>query len=85
MHRFYFNTRLGDDLIADPVGEELRDPDHAWEVAHAMIRHLLQTEAPAPSLLNAVLEVTDQNGEIVMEFPFSEVLIDISQSGKTKH
>ena len=44
MPRYFFNTRLGDDLIADPEGEELRNPDRAWEVARAMIRELLKTE-----------------------------------------
>ena len=85
MRRFYFNTRVGDDVIADPVGEQLRDPDHAWEVAQAMIRQLLQTEVPAPSLLNAVLEVTDEAGEMVLEFPFAEALIELPKPGDVLH
>ena len=85
MRRFYFNTRMGDDLIADPVGKELRDADQAWEAARAMIRALLQTEVPAPRLLNAVLEVTDQDGDIVLEFPFSEALIDPAEPIGTRH
>ena len=40
MPRYFFNTRIGDDLIPDVEGEELRDPDHAWEVAKAMILDL---------------------------------------------
>ena len=44
MTRYFFNTRIGDELILDPEGEELRDPDHAWEIARAMIRELLKTE-----------------------------------------
>ncbi len=43
MPRYFFHTRIGNDLVTDPDGEELRDPDHAWEVARAMIRQLLQT------------------------------------------
>ena len=61
MPRYFFNTRIGDELIADPEGEELRDPDRAWEVARAMIRELLKTE-DAEDLLRAVLEVTDDRG-----------------------
>lgn len=84
MPRYFFHTRLGDDLIDDPDGELLRDPDHAWEVARAMVRRLLQTEAADARLLNATLEVTDDTGEIVLEFPFTEALLDDAQPD-TRH
>jgi hypothetical protein len=84
MPRYFFNTRIGDELISDPEGEELRDPDRAWEIARAMIRELLKTEG-AGALLNAVLEVTDDSGEIVLEFPFSEAILDLSDRPVTKH
>jgi hypothetical protein len=84
MPRYFFNTRIGDELISDPEGEELRDPDRAWEIARAMIRELLKTEG-AGALLNAVLEVTDDTGEIVLEFPFSEAIMDLSDRPVTKH
>ncbi len=61
MPRYFFNTRIGDELIADPEGEELRNPDRAWEVARAMIRELLKTEGAEGGLLNAILEVTDDD------------------------
>ena len=85
MPRYFFNTRIGDELISDPEGEQLRNPDRAWEVARAMIRELLKTEGAQPSLLNAVIEVTDDDGEIVLEFPFAEALIDIPDKRVTKH
>ena len=84
MPRYFFNTRIGDELIADPEGEELRDPDRAWEVARAMIRELLKAEG-ADGLLRAVLEVTDDAGEIVLEFPFAEALLDLPDIPVTKH
>ena len=37
MPRYFFNTRIGDELIPDPEGEVLRDPDSAWEIARAMM------------------------------------------------
>ncbi len=83
MPRYFFNTRIGNELISDPEGEELRDPDRAWQVARAMIRELLKTEGAQDSLLSATLEVTDDKGEIVLEFPFSEALLDLSNV--TKH
>jgi len=84
MPRYFFNTRIGNKLIADPEGEELRDPDHAWEVARAMIGELLKSE-DADGLLRAILEVTDHQGEIVLEFPFTEALLDASDVPVTKH
>jgi hypothetical protein len=85
MTRYFFNTRIGDELVLDPEGEELRDPDHAWEIARAMIRELLKTEGAEGSLLSAVLEVSDEAGEVVLEFPFSEALLDASDELVTKH
>ena len=85
MPRYFFNTRIGDQLIVDPEGEDLRDPDRAWEIALAMIRELLKIEGAEGGLLNAVLEVTDDEGEIVLEFPFTEAILGIPDQPLTKH
>jgi hypothetical protein len=89
MPRYFFNTRMGADLIADPEGEELQNPDQAWEMARAMIRELLRSEGGTDvlkdRLLTAILEVTDEAGEIVLEFPFTEALLDLSGESDTKH
>lgn len=84
MPRYFFNTRLGDEVVDDPDGETLRNPDHAWEVARSMIMQLLRSEGTQRDLLAAVLEVTDEQGEIVLEFPFSEALLDSADS-TTRH
>jgi hypothetical protein len=85
MPRYFFNTRIGDELISDPEGEQLRDPDQAWEIARAMIRELLKLEGAEGSLLNATLEVTDDAGEIVLEFPFTEAILNVSSQAATRH
>ena len=85
MPRYFFNTRIGDELIPDPEGEVLRDPDRAWEIARAMIRELLKTEDTVSGLLNAVLEVTDDEGEIVLEFPFAEAILAMPDESATRH
>ncbi len=85
MPRYFFNTRVGNDLIPDTEGEELRDPDHAWEVARTMIQELLQDRGNQPNLLTAWLEVTDEAGEVVLEFPFSEALIGPPDVPPTTH
>ena len=85
MPRYYFNTRIGTELILDAEGELLRDPDHAWEVARTTIRQLLKTEGNQAGVLNAILEVTDDAGEIVLEFPFAEAILDLPDEPATKH
>ena len=84
MPRYFFNTRC-DELISDPEGEQLRDPDQAWEIARAMIRELLKLEGAEGGLLNATLEVTDDAGELVLEFPFTEAILDTSGKVATRH
>ena len=85
MPRYFFNTRIGDELIDDPEGEELRDADRAWEIARAMVRELLKIEDAEGGLFHAVLEVTDDEGEIVLEFPFTEAILDMSDQSATRH
>jgi hypothetical protein len=85
MPRYFFNARIGDELIDDPEGDELRNLDRAWQVARAMILELLRTEGARPDLLSAVIEVTNDDGEIVLEFPFAEALIDMPDQRVTKH
>jgi hypothetical protein len=85
MPRYFFNTRIGDELIVDPDGEDLRNPDRAWEVARQMILAVLKSEGTQPALLEAVIEVTDVDGEIVLEFPFTEALLDMPDKSATRH
>lgn len=85
MPRYFFNTRIGDETIPDVEGEELRDPDHAWRVAKAMILDLLEDQAEHPDLLTASLTVTDRSGEVVLEFLFSEALIAQPEHQATRH
>ena len=85
MPRYSFNTRIGNELIPDPEGEELRDPDHAWRVARTTIREILKTEGEQAGLLRAILEVTDDEGETVLEFSFAEAIIDCSEEAETRH
>ena len=85
MPRYFFNTRIDDSFVPDPDGVELRDADQAWKVARVTVLELLREEGQMPNLLNAVLEVTDADGETVLEFPFSEVLIELPAGSLSKH
>jgi hypothetical protein len=77
MPRYFFHTRIGNDLLKDSDGVELLDPDQAWQVARQAIRDVL-AEGAEPQLMSATMEVTDAAGELLLEFPFSEALIDDS-------
>jgi hypothetical protein len=85
MPRYYFNTRIGTDLVQDTEGEYLRDPDQAWETARALIRQVLREEGASPDLLKACLEVTDENGDVVLEFPFAEAMMPLPDGPQTRH
>ena len=85
MPRYYFHTRIGNDLIADPEGAELRDPDQAWEAARKMIGELIADPEIGSNLLRAQIEVTDASGELILEFPFSEAVMDRDDDPSSQH
>jgi hypothetical protein len=85
MPRYFFNTRIGDELIVDPDGVELRDPDRAWEIARTMIQEVVRSEGASHALLGAVIEVMDDDGEMLLEFPFAEVIVDLPDKHATRH
>ena len=41
MPRYFFHTHVGADVVADPVGTDLRDPDAAWTTARDTIRAMM--------------------------------------------
>jgi len=75
--RYFFHTRIGADALTDDEGVELRDPDQAWRVARATIRASLEDEGSDPRLITAILVVTDEAGEVVLEFPFAEAISEM--------
>jgi hypothetical protein len=85
MPRYFFNTRIRGELIPDSEGADLRDPDHAWTLARSMIRKLLQDGDGPPDLLTASLEVTDEKGDVVLEFPFAEAITLPPGDPETRH
>ncbi|CAO4152476.1 DUF6894 family protein [Methylorubrum aminovorans] len=74
MPRYFFHTRIAADTLTDEDGVELLDPDQAWRVARATIRASLEDEGGDPRLVAAILVVTDEAGEVVLEFPFAEAI-----------
>lgn len=75
MPRYFFHTQIGADRVTDPDGVDLRDPDQAWETARDTVRTLMaRDQANQARLMTASLLVTDEAGELVLEFPFAEAV-----------
>jgi hypothetical protein len=75
MPRYFFHLRCEGKEVPDSSGVELRDPDQAWEAAHATARDLMQSQPDAAvNWFGCHFEVTDEAGEIVFELPFTEVV-----------
>jgi hypothetical protein len=85
MPRYFFHTQIGEDVISDPTGIELRDPDAAWEAARETIRAALRHPQDQARLMTACLVVTDADGEVVLEFPFSEAVALPADGTPTRH
>ncbi|SDA19857.1 hypothetical protein SAMN02799622_02348 [Methylobacterium sp. UNC378MF] len=85
MPRYFFHTQIGEDVISDPTGIELRDPDAAWEAARDTIRAALHDPQDQARLMTACLVVTDEAAEVVLEFPFSEAVVLPPLDDPTRH
>jgi hypothetical protein len=75
MGRYHFNVRNGSGYMEDEEGQELSDTDKARSIAVAGARSLLSAEVLAGGLdLRGRVEVTDEQGEIILVIDFEEVL-----------
>ena len=75
MPRYFFHVSLEDTLIEDPDGQELPDPDAAWERARQAARALMRSELGRPvNWLACHFEVADAAGNTVLEFPIAEAV-----------
>jgi len=75
MPRYYFNVHIGEDTLTDPEGQDLRNPDQAWNVAKAMAQNLMNTKFEQPiNWAASYIEVKDDMDEVILELPFLEAL-----------
>lgn len=75
MPRYFFNVHIGQTVVEDPEGQDFRDADQAWEATRAMVRDLMAVKVPQPvDWSSCHVEVRDDAGEIVWEFPFLEAV-----------
>jgi hypothetical protein len=85
MPRYHFNTRLAGSIIEDPEGVELADTEEAWEFARTLAMRLLDDEADQAVLVTARIEVVNENGDVVLDFPLAEAAMERSDDTATRH
>jgi hypothetical protein len=77
MPRYFFNVSLEDYLLPDPGGQELPDPDAAWETARRIALDAMSVDEGRPANWHSChVEVKDADGEIVREFPCKEAVAE---------
>src|SRR5436309_15473383 len=75
MPQFFFHLRVGGDRDPDEIGVELPGVETAYLEAFATAQEMwteLLAQGQDPTA--RVFEITDSNGQLVLELPFSEVL-----------
>ena len=78
MPRYFFHLQQSDNRFDDSEGQILRDADEAWATAKATARALIAGDPARQNVwITSSFEVTDEAGEIILEFPFVEA-IDVS-------
>jgi hypothetical protein len=75
MPKFYFHTKIGDELLPDPEGDELPDADHAIKEAIMAAREILADaiRAGKEPLIEAIV-IADSRGQQIGLVPLAEVL-----------
>ncbi|MCB8819551.1 DUF6894 family protein [Microvirga rosea] len=75
MPRYFFNVHIGEHTVFDPEGQEFPNADEAWEATKAMAQDLMATKFTKPvNWASCHIEVNDEAGEIILEFPFLEAV-----------
>jgi hypothetical protein len=73
--RFYLNIRNGTGFVPDPEGQEVADLAAARAKAIEGIRSVLSEEARQGTLdLAGTIEITDEDGTILLIVPFNEAV-----------
>ena len=73
MPAYRFTVTIDDHAPHEPVFRHLRDADAAWDEAGRLAREIWAASGDR-RLMQAVVVVTDTDGEILLEFPFTEAI-----------
>jgi hypothetical protein len=75
MPHYRFNLHLEDQVLRDREGQYFSGPDTIWDVAQSLASELIDTSIVQPSnWLKCHLEVVDDQGAVVVDFPFTEAI-----------
>ena len=75
MPRYFFHLCHNGGRLSDPRGQTLKDPDQAWDTAKAVALDLMSGDPPENAPWSSYyFQVTDEAGEVLLEFPFAEAL-----------
>jgi uncharacterized protein DUF6894 len=75
MPRYLFHLCRDGVRFPDSKGQQLDDADQAWEAAKATALGLMNAEANGTAVWSAShFEVTNEQNEVVFEFPFTEAV-----------
>jgi hypothetical protein len=72
--RAFFNIRLDNQILPDPVGQEITDDAELRAAAYVVVRALVQRHGGEAQLLDAALHVTDAEGGALLDISFFEAL-----------
>ncbi|SFG75542.1 DUF6894 family protein [Methylobacterium gossipiicola] len=73
MPLYCFTIPIDDQTPHDPAFRSLRDADAAYDEAKRLAQDIWAASGDR-RLMRAVVVVTDADGEIVLEFPFTEAI-----------
>ena len=75
MPRYFFHLCREGSRFTDHDGQALRDPDQAWETAKAVALDLMSGDPPEKAPWSSYyFQITDEAGQVLLEFPFAEAL-----------
>ena len=72
--RAFFNIKLDNQILPDPVGQEVIDDAELRAAAYVVVRALVQRYGGEAQLLDAALHVTDAEGATLLDISFFEAL-----------
>jgi hypothetical protein len=72
--RAFFNILLDQQVLPDPVGQEVADEAALRAAASVVVRALVQRYGGEAQLLDAALRVTDAEGAVLLDISFFEAL-----------
>ena len=72
--RAFYNIRLDNQILPDPVGQVVIDDAELRAGAYVVVRALVQRYGGEAQLIDAALHITDEQGATLLDLSFFEAL-----------